>query len=110
MNLKFCYALPVILLSVVTASYGQISSAVVTEKICKCINLKTSGITDNFTLRDSVDACFAQGMASNFGGLKEEYKMVGAGITVEEIREIKDRLWKKLEKDCEPFRKVVAKL
>jgi hypothetical protein len=110
MNLKFYCVIPAILLSVVTASHAQISSAVVTEKICKCIDVKTSGIADNFTLKDSVDACFAQGMASNFGGLKEEYKMEGAGITVEEIREIKDRLWKKLEKDCGSFRKVVAKL
>jgi hypothetical protein len=99
----------VILLSIGTIAYGQ-SSDKVSSGICKCIEDKIPSITDYLHLKDSVNACFGQGMATDMEGLRKEYKMRGDGITREQIREIRDRLWRKLEKDCEKFRKVAAEL
>jgi hypothetical protein len=99
-----------ICLSIGTIAYGQKSSDKVSSGICKCIDDKIPSIADNLHLQDSVDACFAQGMATDFEGLRKEYKMKGDGITVEQIREIRDRLWGKLEKGCEKFKRVVAEL
>lgn len=99
-----------ILLSMGTIAYGQKSSDKVSSEICKCIEDKIPDIGGNLHLKDSVNACFGQGMATDMAGLRKEYKMKSDGITVEQIREIRDRLWKKLEKDCENFKKAVEKL
>ena len=109
MNLKFWIA-GVILTFIGTFCYGQKSSDNVSNAICRCIEEKVPKIADVSNLKDSVNACFAQGMATDMGGLRNEYKMKSDGITVEQIREVRDKLWRKLEKNCESFKKVVAEL
>lgn len=103
-------AMSPILVLLATFSYGQKSSDKVADEICKCIEAKIPNITENQHLKDTVNACFGKGMATDFAGLRKEYKMKGEGITVEQVREIRDRLWKKLEKNCERFKKVLAEL
>jgi hypothetical protein len=108
-KLKIC-TIAIILLSMGTISYGQKTSDKVSNVICKCIDEKITIISDNVHLKDSVNACFGQGMATDIAGLRKEYKMKSDGITVEQIREIRDRLWGKLEKNCEKFKKLVEEL
>ena len=89
-------------------SYGQKSSDNVSREICKCIDAKLSAISDNANLKDSVRACFGKGMATDINGLLKEYKIKGNSITIEQIREVGARLSRKLEQDCETFKKIVS--
>lgn len=98
------------LLLVGTISYGQNSSENASKAICKCIEEKVPAIDEKFHLKDSVKACLARGMAMDMDGLRKDYRMRRNGITVEQVREIRDRLWRRLEKDCGKFKKVVAEL
>jgi hypothetical protein len=97
----------VILLSIGTVSYGQKSSDKVRDEICKCLEKKIPSMTENVHVKDSINACLGQGMATDMEGLRKEYKMKDEGITVEQIVAIRDRLWKKLEKNCEKFKEIL---
>ena len=87
--------------------YGQKISDNVSKEICQCIEQKLPTISDNVQLKDSVNACLGQGMATDMNGLLKEYKMNGK-ITVERVREVRDRLWRKLEENCESFKRVAS--
>ena len=89
-------------------SYGQKSSDNVSREICKCIDTKLPAISENANLKDSVNACFGKGLATDINGLLKEYKMKGNSITVEQIREVRARLRRKLEQDCETFKKIIS--
>jgi hypothetical protein len=104
------WTIGMILLLIATISFGQKSSDNASKKICKCVEDKIPIITDNLHLKDSVNACFGQGMAAEMEGLRKEYRVKGNGITVEQVREMRDRLWRKLERECEQFKKAVAGL
>ena len=89
------------------ATYGQKSSDVVAQEICKCIEIKISRV-DKKQLRDSVNSCFGKGMALDMPGLLKEFGMK-EDYTVENIQGIGIRLRKKLAEDCEGYKKFLAK-
>ena len=89
----------------INISVAQQIERKVTSQICECIDMKK--LSKNVILKDSLNKCFGDAMAMGMlAGLREELKMDGEGITVEQIREIRDRLWRNLDKDCRAFRKV----
>ncbi|SHG54820.1 hypothetical protein SAMN04488109_0772 [Chryseolinea serpens] len=106
MTLKV-WTISIILLSMGTISYGQKSSDRVSNEICKCLEIKIPIMAENVHVKDSINACLGQGMATDMEGLRKEYKMKDEGITVEQIVAIRDRLWKKLEKRCEKFKEIL---
>jgi len=107
MKLKICTIIAV-LVSIATISYGQKTSDKVSDAICNCLEKKIPSVAENVHLKDSVNACFGQGMATDMEGLRKEYKMKDEGTTVELVVAIRDRLWKKLEKNCEKFKEILG--
>jgi hypothetical protein len=104
---SYVLGITTLLIGFSVTSYGQKTSDVISQEICKCLEIKISRVAKE-QLRDSVNSCFGKGMALDTPGLFKEYGLKEE-YTVENIQAIGIKLKRKLEEDCEAYKKLLAK-